>query len=233
MTEVDNTTEQQVCQFLEAHPDFLSQHPGLLEKLQLQHSSGTATSLIEHQVKQLRQKNRELTRRLRQLVQIASENEKLMSQLHQLTLQLIPIADLSTFFEQLVGDLRREFNAECVSVHLFSELPDLKAGLPVRSVDQDEPELKQFSIFLDNQRTTCGRLNRSKLDFLFGPEAEKIQSSAMVPLGKAVEYGILAIGSSDPARFFPGMGTLFLDLLGDVISHRLSVSELEPRRLTA
>jgi uncharacterized protein YigA (DUF484 family) len=33
---------------------------------------------------------------------------------------------------------------------------------------------------------------------------------------------MMAIGSSDPARFYPGMGTLFLDLLAEVISTRLA-----------
>jgi uncharacterized protein YigA (DUF484 family) len=42
---------------------------------------------------------------------------------------------------------------------------------------------------------------------------------------------MMAIGSSDDARFYPGMGTLFLDLLANVISSRLANrDELEQRR---
>ena len=43
----------------------------------------------------------------------------------------------------------------------------------------------------------------------------------------------MVIGSSDPARFFPGMGTLFLDLLADVISVSLSAREPEAKRRSA
>ena len=44
---------------------------------------------------------------------------------------------------------------------------------------------------------------------------------------------MMAIGSSDPARFYPGMGTLFLDLLANVISASLASEEVEVQRRSA
>jgi uncharacterized protein YigA (DUF484 family) len=41
-----------------------------------------------------------------------------------------------------------------------------------------------------------------------------VQSCALLPLG---ERGLVAIGSHDPNRFYPGMGTLFLRLMGDTL----------------
>jgi uncharacterized protein YigA (DUF484 family) len=52
-------------------------------------------------------------------------------------------------------------------------------------------------------------------------------------LGEKGADGMLAIGSSDPARFYPGMGTLFLELLADVISTRLSTKEPTAQRRSA
>ena len=60
-----------------------------------------------------------------------------------------------------------------------------------------------------------------------------MQSTALVPLGKQGADGMLAIGSSDPARFYPGMGTLFLDLLAEVISTRLAHQEPAAKRRSA
>jgi uncharacterized protein YigA (DUF484 family) len=57
-----------------------------------------------------------------------------------------------------------------------------------------------------------------------------VQSTVLVPIGKD---GLLAIGSSDPARFYPGMGTLFLDLLAQVIVSRLALEEPQEQRKTA
>ena len=60
--------------------------------------------------------------------------------------------------------------------------------------------------------------------------AQWVQSTALVPLG---DDGLLAIGSSDPARFYPGMGTLFLDLLSQVVTARLALEIPQKQRKSA
>jgi len=225
--------QEQVFRYLEQNPDFLTKHPQLLESLVIKHPSGEASSLIEHQVKRLQQKNRELSLHLKQLIQVASENEQLMSRLHNVTLRLLSISDLSAFLKQLLVELDQQFNADQIFIGLFGDLPELSPGLPVHSLDHKDAELQQFSSFLDKGATACGRLSKSKLAYLFDDHADTIQSTALVPLGNNAEYGMLAIGSGDASRFYPGMGTLFLELLGDVIGHRLATSDIEPRRRTA
>ena len=225
--------EEQVYRYLEQNPRFLTEHPDLLEQVQLKHVSGQASSLIEHQVSLLRDKNSELTRQMKQLSQIAGENEKLMSRLHRLTLKLAPLEDLPEFFTTLKIELADEFCADQLYVGLFCELQNTDPIPAVNQLDVEDSELKQFSTFLDNGNTACGRLNGDKLHYLFGQRADSIKSTALVPLGEKSEYGFLAIGSADPSRFFPGMGTLFLELLGDVVSERLAASNLEPHRRSA
>ena len=83
--------QEVVANYLRRNPGFLSDFPDVLEILQLSHASGIASSLIERQVDQLRKKNRDLTQQLNRLVRVASENEQLMSRLHQLTLELMAI----------------------------------------------------------------------------------------------------------------------------------------------
>jgi uncharacterized protein YigA (DUF484 family) len=41
-----------------------------------------------------------------------------------------------------------------------------------------------------------------------------VQSTALLPLAGR---GMLAIGSTDPNRFYPGMGTLFLRLMSEAL----------------
>ena len=67
--------EDTVVDHLRAHPDFFERHPRLIEGLNLPHGAGGDTvSLVERQVSVLRQKNRELEDRLRQLVDVARSN---------------------------------------------------------------------------------------------------------------------------------------------------------------
>jgi hypothetical protein len=99
--------------------------------------------------------------------------------------------------------------------------------------DADDPALEPFRAQLEKGATVCGRLGESKLKYLFGSKSQWVQSTALVPLGDGGADGMMAIGSSDPARFYPGMGTLFLDLLANVISTRLSAQEPAEQRRSA
>lgn len=236
----DNQTdslETVVADFLRKHPNFLKNNPEVLESQQLLHNSGVAASLIERQVKLLREKNEELNRQLNRLIQVASENEQLMSRLHELTMELMAIPNLTTFFSHLSGRLLKDFNADILQLCLFDPGLDIdtegEVGESVQLVKRDDPEVQRFHDHLEKNQTVCGRLSQTKLDFLFGARARWVQSTALLPLGTKGTHGMMAIGSSDPARFYPGMGTLFLELLADVICTTLSNMEPEEQRRTA
>jgi len=219
-----------VAKYLRKYPDFLVKHPEVLETLELPHESGAAVSLIEKQVQRLREQNGALTRQLNQLIQVATNNEQLMGRLHALTLELMAIEDIDMFFDRLCEALKEEFNADILNISLFDRSIDCGPDTPVYTVRRDDPDVQGVQAKLEKGETVCGRFHRTKLDFLFGSRAQWVQSTALVPLG---DDGILAIGSSDPARFYPGMGTLFLDLLASVVTSRLALTEPQEQRRSA
>jgi len=219
-----------VAKYLHQNPGFLIEHPEVLEAIELPHESGGAVSLIEKQVQRLREQNNKLSRQLSQLVNVATDNEQLMSRLHHLTLELMVIDDLGLFFDHLTIALKSEFNADILNFSLLDRKVETQQDTPVFIVRRDDTEVQQFQVLMDKNETTCGRLNERKLEFLFGSRAQWVQSTALVPLG---EDGLMAIGSSDPARFYPGMGTLFLDLLAGVVINRLALTEPQDHRRTA
>ena len=235
--EKTESLETIVAKFLRKHPNFLKNNPEVLESQQLLHNSGVAASLIERQIKLLREKNEELNRQLSRLIHVASENEQLMSRLHQLTMELMAISDLAEFFRHLSERLLKDFNADIFQVCLFDTGLDIgtneKLKESVRLISRDDPEVQRFQDNLENNQTVCGRLSQTKLEFLFATRARWVQSTALMPLGKKGAHGLVAIGSSDPARFYPGMGTLFLELLADVICTALAKVEPEEQRRTA
>jgi len=233
MSKDDVSLNDIVARYLRRNPAFLSEYPDVLEALHLNHQTGPASSLIERQVAQLRRKNHELNRQLSRLMHVASENEQLMARLHQLTLELMTIEKPRAFFKHLAKSLRDDFKADIVKVCLFEPHTAQLAGDQVTWVDPEDEQLQQFQSHLSRNHTVCGRLNESKLKFLFDSKSRWVQSTALVPLGEDGSDGIMAIGSSDPARFYPGMGTLFLDLLADVIASSLSNSRPQEQRLTA
>lgn len=232
MDDDKTSLKEVVATYLRKNPEFLEEFPDVLETLHLNHNSGVAVSLIERQVEQLRQKNQDLGRQLNRLVQVAAENEQLMTRLHQLTVELMLISSRKEFFTHLGNSLLHDFNADILQICLFDQDLATEAGEDVKHLRVDDPEMERFQAHLDKNYSVCGRLSESKLEFLFGSKARWVHSTALVPLGEKGEHGMMAIGSSDDARFYPGMGTLFLDLLANVISSSLAVNrdELEQRR---
>ena len=231
MDDDKTSLKEVVATYLRKNPEFLEEFPDILETLHLNHSSGVAVSLIERQVDQLRQKNQDLGRQLSRLVHVAAENEELMTRLHQLTLELMLISSRKEFFTHLGNSLLNDFNADILQICLIDQDIASEAGEDVKHLRADDPEMEPFQAYLDKDHSVCGRFSDSKLEFLFGSKARWVQSTALVPLGEKGEHGMMAIGSSDETRFYPGMGTLFLDLLANVISCSLtSGDELEQRR---
>jgi len=70
-------------------------------------------------------------------------------------------------------------------------------------------------------RHMCGRLRADKLEFLFGEFAQDVSSAVVLPFGSA---GFLGVGSADPNRFHPGMGTVFLRQIAELIETALIAS---------
>jgi uncharacterized protein YigA (DUF484 family) len=230
MSDTNRSIEDIVSKYLRQNPDFLEREPSLLKYMELSHSTGPAISLIEKQVQYLRGLNETLEQQLNQLIQVASDNEKLMTRLHQLTLDLMSMGDLPSFFDRLSDALLSEFKADILNITLFDLKIEAGPKTPMFHIKRDDPEMQQFQEHLEKGVSVCGRLNRNKRDYLFGSRAQWVQSTALVPVGND---GMLAIGSSDGARFYPGMGTLFLDLLAQVVASRLALEVPEKQRKSA
>jgi hypothetical protein len=209
--------EKTIADYLRNNPEFFQNNASLLATLEIPHACGPAVSLVEHQVKVLRDQNRQLKRKLMDLVHVARDNNRLNERMHQLTLGLINTNSLVTLLDTLREHLQGEFNADTVTLRI-ADIPEAQAReCGVDIYDPAGPELANFESFLKSFRPQCGRFKPEQLQYLFGDQAEAIESVALVPLGNKCNYGLLAIGSQDASRFHPGMGTLFLTHLGELM----------------
>lgn len=209
--------EKSVADYLRENPDFFENHASLLADLEIPHPCGPAVSLVEHQVKVLRDQNRQLKRKLMDLVHVARDNNRLNERMHQLTLGLINADTLESLLDTLRDNLQGEFNADTVILRL-AHLPESRAReCGVDTFSSEAPELEHFEGFMKAGVPQCGRFKKEQLQYLFGDQAEAIESVALIPLGHKAASGLLAIGSQEASRFHPGMGTLFLTHLGELI----------------
>lgn len=218
-TESRPLTDEQVAQYLEAHPDFFVQHRKLLADLELPHESGPAVSLVERQVSVLRERNMDMRHRLSKLLDNARENDKLFDKTKRLVLALLEGRDMGDIIDALCFSFDQDFNIHYTSILLFGH-EDRVPSSQARVVTIGEAR-QHIAPLLKNNRAMCGTLGEGELRFLFGDNAHQIGSVATVPLVHGNAYGLLAIGNRDPHYYRSSMGTLFLGYIAEVLNRLL------------
>lgn len=210
-----------VVDYLLSHPEFFEAHAELLGKLKIPHPTGSAVSLIERQVEVLRQQHRQLERKLVDLIEVARANDTLIERIHRLALALLEGPGLPERLYALQEQLRERFGADEVSVFLLHAAPKGADAGPARWLTPDDASLEPFRETLKSGKPHVGRLRPPQLEFLFGEQAERIASAALVPLGDKGSLGLLAVGSHDMERFSPTLGTAFLTRISELVSAAL------------
>jgi len=216
MSVKDGLTAMEVASYLRRHPEFLGEFPDIALTLLVPREQGASTSLASYQLEVLRDKNKELNRRLHELIEIAHENEQLMVRVHMLTVALMRERTLGDSARRVVAGLTEDFHTDLVRLVLFRAAgPDLPAADWLILAPGGAKDLPAFAEFLKRNEPLCGRLQPDKLDALFGAHAGEARSTVLMPIDGV---GMLAIGSGDANRFHPGMGTVFLKLIGEAIA---------------
>ena len=215
----DGLNAMEVASYLRRHPEFLNEFPDLALALVLPREQGSAASLASYQLDVLRDKNRELGRRLHELIEIAHENETLMVRVHTLTLALMRAKTLPETTNAVVAALTEDFNTDLVRLVLFRADPELPVAEWLIAEPAGAPAFPAFAEFFKRAEPLCGRLQQDKLDALFATKAGEVHSAVLLPIG---QIGMLSVGSHDPNRFHPGMGTVFLKLIGEAVGTALA-----------
>ncbi len=198
--------EKQVIEFLRTHPHFLDNNPSLLAELSVPHGlKGNLESLIERQVKLLREQNRDFKARLQELIAIARENDDLHQRLNKLVVAMLAVDQRDALIALLKTQLHEDFAADAVNLHL-------------REGDI-EPEWQELYSSVAGVSVKCGNTAEVNKQLLFGDMADGIDSLALLSLGK---YGLLAIGSHDEERFHKDVATDYLKQLAEVIKAMLA-----------
>lgn len=214
----ERLSAHEVAAWLRRHPKFLSQFPDLTLSLVVPREDGPAASLASYQLEVLRDKNRELNRRLAELFANAQENERLTVRTHQLALSLMRAGSAADTVLAMVASLGEDFQGDAVRIVLFDEQPGLQAPW-LQVIAARDKRMAPFKDCVTSGEPICGRLNPDKMELLFGDDQSQAQSVALIPVPNV---GLIAVGSRDGNRFFPGMGTLFLRLMAESFAAALA-----------
>jgi uncharacterized protein YigA (DUF484 family) len=216
-------SDTDIIHYLTQNKDFFIRHPEQLEALKVNNNNGKVSSLINHQVNVLKQRNSQLKSKLNQLIGYAEENEKTMSQVFELTLQLCQISHIANVTKHFARFVKHSFDSDLFKI-VVPAYDGLESSTVVKSLSTDEENVfaKVFEEYIHKGKPICGRLKKSKLQFIFGKQAEKIGSSVILPIGKNAEKGLLVFASFDESRFNPEMSTDLLARLSEILDRKFN-----------
>ena len=219
--------EAEVVAWLGDHPEFFTRHPELVESLRIPHPCRPAVSLLEYQNRLLRERSQRLHDKLLELVDIARDNDRLAERVQRLALGLLDArGGLDELLHGVKAILRDEFKADCVALCLAAP-PTV--GLSAVGEWLRPEVVGLFEAVFRAGRPQCGRLSLEQAEALFGHGACDAVSAALIPLDGESWRGLLAVGSGDAKRFHSGVGTLFLERIGQLISQALQARLLAER----
>lgn len=195
-----------VAAYLKAHPDFFADRDSLLADMTVPHESGKAISLLERQVKILRDRSIESRHTLNGLLENARYNDQLFSVTRNLILTLLEEDQLT----QLAA----------VTESSLSTQPGIDAcRLIIVDTSEIASELqKRFPSLFRSKQVLSQQLDRETSALLFPDTSPALRSAALCPVTHHNSLlAVLAIGNHAQDYFNDDLDTMFLDFIAEVL----------------
>ena len=213
-------TEDDIANFLANTPDFFERHAELLATVQLSSGHGNrAVSLQERQAGMLRDKIKGLETRVVDMIRHGQDNVGIADKMQQWTRRLLQTAQARDLPGAIVDGISTDFQIPQAAIKVWG----------VNGIFSDESFTTGVS---DDAQTFAASLSAPYCGVNSGfeavswlPDPAQALSLALIPL-RAAEgapvSGLLVLASPDPERFHSGMGTDFLERLGELAGAALS-----------
>ena len=214
----DNLDSAAVAHFLADNPQFFARHATLLGQVKLSSPlTGKTVSLQERQMEVMRAKYQALELQLGDLTRLAQKNGAIAEKFHgwnQALLQARHGADLP---RALVDGLCAQFGVPQATLRLWDLAPGHDDAWFAQDVSEDA------RIFANSLLAPyCGSNHDFEAVRWLG-DAGAVQSTVILPLRSGgAAFGLLILGSADPARFEADMATDFLIHIGETASVALA-----------
>lgn len=211
--EDESMNAEAVADYLKQHAEFFEEYADLLAEIYVPHPhDGHAIPIAERQIVTLREKNGQLEGKLRELIHFGTDNDATSDKLHRSTLALFSAADLETTLGILYQSLKEDFRVPQVALRLWGKVPE-QSYLPELAATSQE--LRDYASALG--APYCGtQAPFESRDWFDG--GLSLASFALLPLRTHHTFGLLALGSDDPGRFYAGLGTMHLTRLSELAS---------------
>jgi uncharacterized protein YigA (DUF484 family) len=204
----------EILVWLRDNPAFFETYAADIAEIYVPDShGGRAISLTERQLVTLREKNRALEIRLAELLRFGEENDITSDKLHALTVDLVRANDLDAITDALRHHIKQSFGIDQVAMRLW---PIGAANLRDYNVQISDDVVRLAQNLVSPY---CGPYVTDEVMGWFGSEAQGLKSFAQFALRAGEDpFGLLVLASTDTERFYPDMGTLYLQRLSELVS---------------
>ena len=213
-------TEDDIANFLANTPDFFERHAQLLATVQLSSGhGGRAISLQERQAGMLRDKIRGLESRVVEMIRHGQENVAIADKMQSWMLSLLMTPAARDLPDAIAQELQTQFQIPQAAIKVWDVAAPFSDCDFATGVSDDA---RSFAASLSTP--FCG-LNAGLEAAKWLPEPAAAKSVALIALrpGAATQaFGLLVLASPDGERFTSGMGTDFLQRIGELASAALS-----------
>ena len=201
----------EVAEYLKNNPKFFEEHVEMLLEINLPHPYGGRTiSLGERQLLTLRERNKLLEKKVHEMVELAQYNELLQQKAHQFACSLyapnnfLDPGNAEEMAHIITRNLKEIFSVPHAVLHLWKTHP---------------PDMEIISFVDNQQKSVCTHRAPYNTQLWFGEIAPQLRSFALLPLlSKELSIGLFILASEDEQRFYPDMGTQFLDRIAEITS---------------
>ena len=192
--------------YLLKNTDFFLTRESIVSELNFKHSPGKAESLLERQVRKLRNEQKNLLDNLSVFLSNASDNEDLFSKSKALILKLVTAENEDKLIELMSKSLKKIFDVDAAYLKFFtnSEMNSL-----------EESTGMNFSI----GETKYGSFADKRIKILFGDDS--IKSVVISIFKNKNRIGLLLIGSKDKTRYLGDEDTTFIEFIRDIAEAKL------------
>jgi uncharacterized protein YigA (DUF484 family) len=215
-------TEDDIANYLANSPDFFERHAQLLASVQLTSPHGNrAVSLQERQAEMLREKIKALEHRVMDMVRHGNENVIIADRLHRWACNLFKVQSGRALPVAIASEVRSQFMVPQTAIKVWDVDGRYAAEDFAQGVSEDA---KSFASSLT--QPYCG-VNSGFEAVNWLDDTAMAMSLALIPLregaanGTSPAFGMLVLASPDHQRFQSGMGTDFLERIGELASAAL------------
>ncbi|MDC0029991.1 DUF484 family protein [Pseudomonadota bacterium] len=196
--------------YLLENTDFFLSRESLVSELSFKHDADGATSLLQMQVRKLRDEQSRLMDMLSSFISTGKENEELFFKSKNLTLSLIASKNFDEVKKTVESFFEINFEVDSCILEALSD-----------------PELQELEsktgLGMSKDAIHMGPLSKGKMEAFFSSESVKSAVISVMKLKKG--FALLKIGSNEPTKYLGDGDTTFIEYIRDIIIRVLESKE--------